>query len=57
MLSRFWFTAVCRKLLELPKDGDDELMRRRNRLSMLSRKFKSMSWKVACHSMRPESLE
>jgi DNA primase len=57
MLSRFWFTAVCRKLLELPKDGDDELMRRRNRLSMLSRKFKSMSWKVACHLMRPELLE
>ena len=57
MISRFWFSAVCRKLLELPKEGDDGLMRRRNRLSMLSRKFKSMPWKDACHSMRPEIFE
>ena len=55
-LSRFWFDAVCRKLNTLPREGDGELMRRRSRLSMLSRKFKAMSWSVASQSMRAEVL-
>lgn len=56
VLCRFWFDAVCRKLKELPLDGDAELMRRRSRLSMLSRKFKTMPWHVASQSMRSEVL-
>ena len=55
-LCRFWFDATCRKLKELPLDGDAELMRRRSRLSMLSRKFKTMPWHVASQSMRAETL-
>ena len=55
-LSRFWFDAVCRKLNTLPREGNDELMRRRSRLSMLSRKFKAMSWSVASQSMRADVL-
>ena len=51
MLSRFWFDAVRRKLLSLPREGDGDLMRRRNKLQMLSRKFKTMPWHVACQSM------
>ena len=51
MLSRFWFDAVRRKLLLLPREGDGDLMRRRNKLQMLSRKFKTMPWHVACQSM------
>ena len=56
VLCRFWFDAVCRKLKELPLEGDGELMRRRSRLSMLSRKFKTMPWHVASQSMRSEVL-
>ena len=56
VLCRFWFDAVCRKLKELPLEGDVELMRRRSRLSMLSRKFKTMPWHVASQSMRSEML-
>ncbi|MBP3404580.1 MAG: DNA primase, partial [Kiritimatiellae bacterium] len=56
VLCRFWFDAVCRKLKELPLEGDTELMRKRSRLSMLSRKFKTMPWHVASQSMRSEVL-
>ena len=56
VLCRFWFDAVCRQLKELPLEGDGELMRRRSRLSMLSRKFKTMPWHVASQSMRSEVL-
>ena len=56
VLCRFWFDAVCRKLKELPSEGDVELMRRRSRLSMLSRKFKTLPWHVASQSMRSEVL-
>ena len=56
VLCRFWFDAMCRKLKELPLDGDAELMRRRSRLSMLSRKFKTLPWHVASQSMRSEVL-
>lgn len=56
VLCRFWFEAVCRKLKELPLEGDTELMRKRSRLSMLSRKFKTMPWHVASQSMRAETL-
>ena len=55
-LCRLWFNAVCRRLKALPTLGDGELMRRRNRLSMLSRKFKTMPWHVASQSMRAETL-
>jgi DNA primase len=55
-LGRLWFDAVCRRLKSLPIEGDDELMRRRNNLSMLSRKFKTKPWRVACQSMRAEIL-
>ena len=55
-LGRLWFDAVCRRLLSLPTDGDDALMRCRSRLSMLSRKFKTMPWRVACQEMRPDIL-
>ena len=51
-LCRLWFNAVCRCLKSLPAEGDTELMRRRNTLSMLSRRFKSMPWHVASQSMR-----
>jgi hypothetical protein len=47
---------MCRKLKELPLEGDTELMRKRSRLSMLSRKFKTMPWHVSSQSMRRESL-
>ena len=56
VLCRFWFDAMCRKLKELPLEGDTELMRKRSRLSMLSRKFKTMPWHVASQSMRSEVL-
>ena len=56
VLCRFWFDAMCRKLKELPLEGDTELMRKRSRLSMLSRKFKTMPWHVASQSMRAETL-
>ena len=55
-LCRFWFDAVCRKLKELPSEGDVELMRKRSRLSMLSRKFKTMPWHVASQSMLAEFI-
>jgi hypothetical protein len=57
MLSRFWFDAVRRKLLLLPREGDGDLLRRRNKLQMLSRKFKTMPWHVACQSMQPSVLD
>ena len=56
VLCRFWFDAMCRKLKELPLEVDTELMRKRSRLSMLSRKFKTMPWHVASQSMRSEVL-
>ena len=56
VLCRFWFDAMCRKLKELPLEGDTELMRKRSRFSMLSRKFKTMPWHVASQSMRSEVL-
>jgi hypothetical protein len=56
VLCRFWFDAMCRKLKELPLEGDTELMRKRSRLSMLSRKFKTLPWHVASQSMRSEVL-
>ena len=56
VLCRFWFDAMCRKLKELPLEGNTELMRKRSRLSMLSRKFKTMPWHVASQSMRAETL-
>ena len=55
-LCRLWFDAVCRRLKALPTDGDVGLMRRRSGLSMLSRKFKTMPWHVACQSMRVDTL-
>ena len=55
-LSRLWFDAVCRRLKALPTEGDMGLMRRRSNLSMLSRKFKTMPWRVASQSMRAEVL-
>ena len=55
-LGRLWFDAVCRRLKSLPVEGDAELMRRRSSLSMLSRKFKTKPWRVACQEMRSEVL-
>ena len=55
-LGRLWFDAVCRRLKSLPMEGDVELMRRRSSLSMLSRKFKTKPWRVACQEMRSEVL-
>ena len=55
-LGRLWFAAVCRRLKTLPAEGDGDLMRLRNKLSMLSRKFKTMPWRVACQSMRADML-
>jgi hypothetical protein len=55
-LSRLWFDAVCRRLKTLPTEGDMDLMRRRSKLSMLSRKFKTKPWHVASQSMRAEVL-
>lgn len=55
-LGRLWFDAVCRRLKSLPVEGDAELMRRRSSLSMLSRKFKTKPWWVACQEMRSEVL-
>ncbi len=55
-LGRLWFDAVCRRLRALPAEGDGDLVRRRNTLSMLSRKFKTMPWRVACQSMRADML-
>ncbi|MBE6397426.1 MAG: DNA primase [Lentisphaerae bacterium] len=55
-LGRLWFDAVCRRLRSLPTEGDAELMRRRSRLSMLSRKFKTKPWRVACQEMRVDVL-
>jgi DNA primase len=51
LLCRFWFDAVSRKLKTLPISGDADLMRRRNKLSLLTRKFKAMPWHVASQSM------
>ena len=50
-LRRLWSDAVRRRLGELPMHGDEELERRRIRLSVIARRFKGTPWKVATSLM------